>query len=431
MGIFALGLLLSQVVVKVRGKVTLAEAVALPFGGVSASLPQGSTWQAVGGWQYERDNAFVLLGVLGQSGQTLMTARWRYALCDEAVEPEALLRKRADSAGARLTLLGQAPGTLGMEYGRIESPSSREAFLMGVAVLERGRRLELHIAYVEDAGYAEAVFRAMAEGAAVLPCPLQAAGAEQVEQFYRTRLRTLAGADSQSESGLLIKDAANRPWGYAVYRTFAYEKDGTEGHMRLTLRQFEAPASTTESDLWLSFAEDTFSWSARRQEARTGQPLANELRANAAGRIVVHRNGDHNTTLQRTPMMLPDPLTAAFVGGDATTQMPEMVIDVLTDSGFVAPVRIRQIAAAEAHVKSEQAARFVRLDYLHAEGTFEEIVFDAAGVLVGRFEQVPSRPAKLWEAATLEQLRQIFGERFEPRGRESVRVDAAVQPCRL
>lgn len=421
LGVFALGLLLSLIVVKARSHIALAEPVALPFGGVAAPLPQGAGWQAVDGWRYERDNSFILLGLLQQGGRPAMTVRWRYALCDELVEPEALLRQRADSAAARLTLLGQTGGALAMHYGRIESPGTGESYLMGVAVLEQARRLELYIAFRDqDTVYAEAVFTALAGGLRVSACPLQTLGAERVGQFYRTQMRTLTDSDAPRESGMLLKDAANRPLGYVVERVFVHQADGDsgDGHLRLTTRLFETAGRRIESDVWLSFADDAFSWSTQTQEAQQGRPRSGQMRGNTAGRIIVQNSEQPKRTLQRTPMMLAEPLTGAFAAGlpEHTT---EMIVDVLTDAGAVVPTRIRRIDPADAHVRSEQAARFIRLEYLHADNMFEELVLDAEGALLGRFEQMASRPARLWEAAGIEQLSRIFGAQFEPLGRNA------------
>ncbi len=418
LGVFALGLLLALVLVKVRGNIALAEPVALPFGGVSAPLPQGPEWKTVGGWMYESDNSFVLLGIMNYQGRPAMTARWRYALCDEPVEVEALLRQRADSAAARLTLLGQTGGSLAMSYGRIDSPGTRESYLMGVAVLEQARRLELYIAFgSQDEAFAQTVFEALANGVRLSPCPQQAAGAEQVEQFYRTRLQSLADADAPRQTVLLLKDAAERPLGYASQRAFVHNSGDGDGHLRLTTLRVEAAGLRSESDLWLSFTDTAFSWKAVRQLADSGAPRTNELRGNTAGRIAVQRSGEGNRMLCRTPMLMYEPLTTAFVAGLPADDAGPIVIDLLTETGMVVPVRISPIAAQDAHVKSEQAVRFVRLDYLHTDGAFEEMVFDADGALLGRFEQAPSRPARLWEATTPDALKQTFGVQLEPLGR--------------
>lgn len=424
LGVFALGLLLSLIVVKVRSHIGLAEPVALSFGGLAAPLPQGAGWQAVDGWRYERDNSFVLLGLMQQGGQPAMTVRWRYALCDEPIEPAAQLRQRADSAAARLTLLGETGGELAMTYGRIESPNSDESYLMGAADLQHARRLELYIAFRnQDAAYAEAVFEALAGGVRVSACPLQAVGAEHVAAFYRTRLRLLADGDASRESGMLLKDAAARPLGYTVERVFVHHDadDADDGHLRLTTRLFETAGRRSESDVWLSFTDDAFSWSSQTQDSRQSRPRTGQIRGNTAGRISV-QSSEVKRMLQRTPMMLAEPLTGAFAAG-LPEDAAEMVIDVLTDAGVVVPTRIGRIDVADAHVRSEQAQRIIRLEYLHAENTFEELVLNADGVLLGRFEQMPPLPPRLWEAAGFEQLGRTFGSQFEPLGRPAVNAE--------
>lgn len=123
--------------------------------------------------------------------------------------------------------------------------------------------------------------------------------------------------------------------------------------------------------------------------------------------------------LQRTPMMLAEPLTGAFVAG-LPEGVAELVVDILTESGEVLPARIRPIAAADAHVKSDApTARIVRLEYMNQKDASEEWVFNADGTFAGRFEQTPLQTPKLWEAADVEQLQQLFGVRFKPLGRNA------------
>ena len=142
LGIFALGLGLSLVLVKVRGRIELDAPVELPGSGLSAALPKGSEWETAGGWRYESDNAYVLLSQMRSRGRAVMTVRWRYTLCDAAEESEVFLMRQAESAHGQLEPLGILPGGVPMTYGRIYVPSeSGEEFLVGVARLGFGRQI--------------------------------------------------------------------------------------------------------------------------------------------------------------------------------------------------------------------------------------------------------------------------------------------------
>jgi hypothetical protein len=421
LGIFALGLGLSLVLVKVRGRIELDAPVELPGSGLSAALPKGSEWETAGGWRYESDNAYVLLSQMRSRGRAVMTVRWRYTLCDAAEESEVFLMRQAESAHGQLEPLGILPGGVPMTYGRIYVPSeSGEEFLVGVARLGFGRRLELTIGYQNDSLFAETAFRTLAQGVGYERSAFLEAGSERVGRFYKELAERVIASNTQREAGFTIKDAAKRPVGYAMSRFFGYDGNG-EGHLRVTERQFESSGVYTESDFWLTGSDAAFTWKTETWLPRVVEPRAVELRVDAGGQLSVQKHGERARTFQRSPMMLPAPLLSEFAAGLRDAEGAVM-IDVLTGGGFVVPTRLRRVGPEESSVRSENEVVIVRAEYLHAEGAYEDFVFDPSGRDLGRFEQPSRRPGRLWEAATEAQLREIFGERFKPRGQESVMV---------
>jgi hypothetical protein len=308
-----------------------------------------------------------------------------------------------------------------MTYGRIYVPSeSGEEFLVGIARLDFGRCLELSVGYQNDALFAENAFRMLARGVSYERSALLESGIERVGRFFGARAEQMTAPDEQRESGFLIKDAGSRPLGYAVSRVFSYAGND-EGHLRVSERQFESPGVYTESDFWLTRPDAAFTWKTQTWLPRVAEPRVVELRVAEAGRLSVQKNGERERTFQRTPMMLPDPLLSDFAAGFVDADA-EAMIDVLAGSGFVVPTRLRRVTSAESPIRSEHEVVIVRAEYLHAEGAYEDFVFDPSGRYLGRFEQQQRRPGRLWEAATEAKLREVFGERFEPRGRQAVMV---------
>ncbi|NLW84950.1 MAG: hypothetical protein GXY41_11210 [Phycisphaerae bacterium] len=425
LAIFALGLALSQVVVKVRSRMVLDEPVELPWAGIAAPLPLGGSWETAGGWRFERsDNAFVLLARL-RAPRREMNVRWRYALCDEPTDPEAAMRQRAEAAGGQFLPLGTISGAVEMYFGRIVAPTeSGEDFLVGIAPLELGRRLELHITYRGDPDVAENAFRAMTAAVAYEHPELLAAGVERMRRFVDEYIGRPLAENEQTEAAFLIKDAANRPLGYAIHRVFAFEDGDNGGHRRVTRRQFEAAGGIyAESDLWLDGAEGGFTWTTQIWPPRSSQPRRAELRTGAAGRIAVQANAERPRMLQRTPMLLPDIFLSALAGAMAAAEDPEIVIDVLEGSGYVVPVRLSRIDPDTSPVQSEQPMIIIRADYLSGPDTFIDFVFDASARPVGRLEQQPRRSVRLWEATSPQRLQVLFQDRFEPHGRQNTRSD--------
>lgn len=421
LAIFTLGLAFSLLLVNLRNRVELDEPIALPPAGIAAPLPKGTAWETAGGWRYEMtDSAFVLLGRMRLHGRA-MDVRWLYTLCDEPIEPEESLQQRAQSAGGRLEMLGIAPGQIEMLYGRVYVPSETgEMFLIGVAQLDFGRRLELHIVYRGDSDFAENAFLSLAAAVTYEKPERTAAGADRVRRFYADRLKHYFDETEHAESAFLIKDPANRPLGYSVRRLFAFDSGDDNGHRRITTRQLDADGSYSESDMWLANDDNAFTWTTQTWTQRSHQPRIAELRADAAGRLTVQTNAERVRILQRTPMMLPDIFLSAFAAEMLDAEAGEIFIDILEGNGFVAPMKIAAIDPAESPVRTEQSIAIVRAEYLHVAGAFIDFVFDPTGRLLARFEQEPRRPGRLWDSASPEQLQQIFGERFTPRNRQAV-----------
>ena len=424
LGVFAFGLLLSHMLVKVRNKVELDIPVELTLGGVSVSLPKGPQWETAGGWRYEGDNSFVLLGRMGMRGRVAMNVRWRYVLCDQSLPADVLLLRTAESARGHLLPLGKISGAITMQYGRIYAPAeSGEEFLMGVAKLDLGRSLELQISYRSDATYAENVFLALAEEVVYQRPASLAAGAERVKRFYSDRLGTLFDTEKPSDLAFLIQNEAKKPVGYAVC-DFSSLAGGNGSRFRVALRQFELSGLYVESDLWLTGENPAFKWKTQTWVSQLGgRPQVTELVADEAGQVTVERNVEQSRILQRTPMMLPEPFLMGFVAGLDGAETGEMILDVLTSGGAVVPTRLVSVDLQESSVRSEQAAKIVRAEYLHAKGEYDDLVFDAEGRLLGVFEQKMRKTGRLWETTSQDRLRGIFGERFRPRGTESARLE--------
>jgi hypothetical protein len=419
LGVFALGLLLSHILVKVRSTVELDAPVELALGGVSVALPKGPQWETAGGWRYEGDNSFVLLGRMGMRGQVAMNVRWRYVLCGESLPADVLLRQIAASAKGHLLPLGKISGAITMQYGRIYAPAdSGEEFLMGIATLDLGRSLELQISYRSDASYAENIFLALAEEVVYHKPAALTAGVERVKRFYSDQWETLFNTQKPSDLAFLIQNEAKMPIGYAVCE-FSSLADGNDSRFRIAVRQFESSGLYVESELWQMRENPTFKWKTQTWASQFGgRPQVTELIADEAGRMTVERNVEQTRILQRTPMMLPEPFLIRFMA-ELEAEGTEIILDVLTSGGVVVPTRVVKVDPQESPVRSEQAARTVRAEYLHTKGEHDDLVFDAEGRLLGVFEQKMRKKGRLWETTSQDQLRRIFGERFRPRGTES------------
>ena len=420
--IFAAGLAVSLALVRARTKITLSEPVALAPAGLGAPLPAGEAWETAGGWRYESDNAYVLLGVMRVRGRPMMHVRWRYALCDQPQDTTEQMQAHASRAGGRWLPLGTTDGPVPMPFGRILAPTeSRQNFLVGVVELDLGRRLELLISYHGNSWFAEDVFRTLAAGLVYdAPEPLER-GKAFVQRFMQQREGRFAGLSAFQGSRFLIKDPTDRPLGFAEEGFFVADENNSEqASYRLTSRRLTPAGAYKESDLRLSRTDETFEWTTRSWAGRSRQPREVRLQADADGQIRLETNTGQTRTLWRSGMLLPEPLLPAFGAMLLEDGAEAMIIDVLAASGYVVPTQLAAIDLAQSHIRSPEDYRVIRASYLHRNGAFDELIFDPDGRYIGRFEQEPGQRGRLWKAAEKEQLQELFGPRYEQSSRRQL-----------
>lgn len=415
LGVFALGLLFSYALVVFRSQIRTSAPVALPVGSIAAPLPVGAGWRTVDSWRYEKDNAFVLVALKQERGQTAITVRWRYALAEPPVEPTEALAQRAKQANARRVDLGQIGKNLPMTCALIEPAGAQQAYLMGLANLPYGRRLELFVGFDGQAAeYAQVVFETLVAGLVHQPCPMLDSGQAAVAAFYQRLSEQVAAWQTPRVEMMVIADPLRGAGGYAIKRYWGWrDTDNQTEHLRITQTIFQPQGNFWQYDLWLTPGDRAYTWTAQFAPAsaaatnRLGPPR--HIRQNARGQILIQPRPAEMPSIWRTAQMVPEPLVELFVS-QLPADAPTMVVDVLTAAGAVIAVQIAPIPLTKLSFPVPENALFAKqLTYTHSANAFEQLSFDAQGRCVGRLEQPTGQTRRLWSPATVEQLEQIFG----------------------
>lgn len=431
LGLFALGLGLSLLVVQFRTAIVLSEPVVLPGGGLSVSVPVGSGWQSLPDWTYEQDNSFTLVSVFQMNRRPLAEVRWQVQLAEEADSAERLLRRYVERFGGQAGEIRVFEGAVRFAWLYVFPPMGNEELLLAVGVLDQNRVLRLHLRCYAQPLYVEELFEALAASVRVTSSGRREKGTELVhalaEGGYSAWRQALAGPPAS----YLIRTANGTPIGYA--RTHAVEADPIDSlesglDFRMVLR---SPGQAEQIVRRFRAAEDLseFVWVSTRSQRR------------GADQTVLRRLGDGTLQIQDVygrreichpgPSALPEILLPALVGRVAESGPGDILIDVIAAGGSIVPTAVTKIDPQAASGQMDSARYVVRVDFLHHEDNFEEYYFDSEMRQIGKYEHFPSQASRLWRRATEKELLLHFGNLFDGPAKSVQRHAAGQTVARL
>ena len=414
LGFFVLGLMVAQMIVKVRHRLILSDSIPLIGSGLSVSMPTNSGWEYETKWRYESDNSVVLVGQRQIGRFRDVSVHWRYCLSNSNGSAKEILEQRIQHSGARINLV-KATATSGpvpLEYGIISPASNSDGpFYLGVASLDFGRHLELRVySYRMDLDDAEHIFRILADSIRYeLPLPIEH-GKALTETFWDTAIQSSIFHDKQDEA-FLVKNITNQPIGYGHYQYASRTVDGRT-QLQISFRQYEHNVSLLESTCWLNGGDKGFTWKTTFQRAGVNGPRIYTLAGQPNGTVTLHTNFDDDKQFTSDSLFLPELFLPQCVLLLLNAQENNVVVDVLSPDGMIVPTAIEKIDVGSATARSEQIAYAVKIDFLNNPHSFEEFYFDVNKKFVGRFEQQGPKQ-RLWDMTTLEELERLFGEKFK------------------
>lgn len=408
LAIFMLGIFAASLIVESRSRVILSDSIPLAGTGLSVSLPAGPGWERTPGWQYEEaENGMTLIGQFGDPTRGRMAVRWRYIFSSPAASERALLEQKVQQIGAVIENVEKIDQEHSMVFARVLLPQTpNESVYMGIIRLDSNRLLELLVRSFRTRGfYAEDVFKSVAGSIQYHSLQDAVDGRGLMDSFVMLQNRV-----SLSEEAFLIKNTLGKNQGYYYARNLMPQEKWL---FRMQIQQHEFNSVKLASEVLFNPSGQEIQWNTKLSNPRFKGVQSYKITTAENGTVSVIRNGKELKTLPAGHIFLPEPLLTEFIDAFLESDYNRVVIDILAARGQLVPVQLTKLAPDKVKIKSDAAKTAVRIDFLYHSNSYEELLFDASGKLLGKSEQQPGRQIRIWDAVSVEVLQQIFPDDFD------------------
>jgi len=414
LGLFAVGLGLSSLLVKSRTAIELSEPIPLPGEGLSVRVPTAAGWKSLTEWSYERDNSFTLVSRYSIQGPPIAEVRWQYRLAEKKLPAEDLLREYAGRFSGQAGEIQQMETSLKFYWMHLFPRTSNEDLLLAVAVPAEGRALLLQIRCFTEPLYIRDLFEHLAGGVRIQDDPRREVGNQLAAKLRQGEYGKWLHQISNLPRPFMIGTTGDKPVGYS--KTTAFLKDSGQSlptglDYEEVLPTGREPGKTASR---LRAAEDLseFVWTTDRLMRRRASQTA--LHYQPAGFLEIQDSYGRNDSVWPASSALPEILLPAMAWTMAqSAHQTEAVIDVIASAGWIVPAVFSIRNAPQDAVKLDTIQVVVRVDFLHDEKSFEEYYFDSQLNPIGKYEQTPGQVPQLWKPAAQEEILFYFGNLFD------------------
>ncbi|MEN8127400.1 MAG: hypothetical protein ABFR90_06300 [Planctomycetota bacterium] len=416
LAILMIGLFIAGLIVKKSARILLSDPLTLFGSGLSVAMPANPGWEHTPVWQYEgSESCMTLVAQFGSPRRGRIAVRWRYIFSTPAGSEQELLTRHAYEAAATIHGVEKIGRQHPMIYARMISNSAATAdqFYLGIMRLDDNRSVELIVQSSGVSGlYEENVFRSLAESIQYQKPQQQTDGLAFMDEFLQVQSQSLSG-ELLSDEAFLIKDAVRgRPLGYYSARYSLYN-DQEQALRQLQIQHLESGALKLESSLWFDTAQKDYRWETDLIRPGTAEAQEYRIRSDESGRLSVECNVKDTKTFPADQFFLPEPLLHELARQFLRSEYDDVIVDVLSAAGQLVPVCLEKISPDSTKIKPENTKAVVQIVYLHIQNSYEELFFDDAQNLLGKYEQQPRSRPRIWEAVPADELRRIFEHDFQ------------------
>lgn len=395
LALFAVGLLAAQVVVSVRGRVSLGETAALPAGGLKVAVPAGGGWRSSGRWEYEGDRFVLSSNLESAAGGTQMRLRWEYLLAPLEDSARQWLERRQAQASADRRDGGEieCDGFV-LEWAALCCEEAATDITIGAARLGQGRMLTLQLQSVGDDGTRDSLFDSVVRATEVTDNEALQRGAEIVKASVEG-LFSGSRYNGVGQDYFLISDRAGRVVGFAGGLWGTATVDGRSLLKAVDVHYFRgrfAGQGRGRSSMFeLDGQGSGFRWVSRGHGGAAGEGSGRAIRMDEEG-VVTVSSADGSLARRFRPgsaavaEVLFDHIVKTAVRRAAGA---EVLVDLISVEGRVTPVRIYDISERRSATETGRAADeeagggyTARLEFLDGSGHRQEVELDADGNLV-------------------------------------------------
>ncbi len=405
--LFAAGLGLAMLLVKVRSAILLSEPILLPGEGLSVVLPTGPGWKTLTEWTYEQEeNSFALVATYSMRSAPPAEVRWQYKLTEPPLSPQAFLEKIARQFNGPISTIQTFQGPLTFAQIQLFSRAEGEQILLAAAVPQEGRLLLLQLKSYSEHYDLPDLFEQLAGRVHFRPDPRRQVGRKLYEdltnRFYPQWLENL----NRRAEIFLLSPAAGSVLGYSkTSAAQSSETFQTAFEQEQVSRQIDSSRSLSRFESAQNLSE--FLWTTARQTRRG--PLQTQVRRLSDGAVQIEDSYRRQTVCWPSKDAVPEILLPLAARAMLDAETSEAVLDIIASFGRVVPVLISRSDTPAKAALPEQTKYAVKIQFLHHPDNYEEYYFDTEKNLLARLEAMPGQPARIWKAVGETDLR-----RFNP-----------------
>jgi len=377
--IFALGLLLAQLLVSAKSRLRFSEPLELPYAGVSVRMPQGNGWHSENTWQFIA-NAFTISSVFSPTtGRITASVEVRYMIAPEENRPDRQIDRYSKELAGTVIETGKIQYTdVLIEWAHIAILDKYLDVFLGVALLPNGRGLSIEVqGPSSDAGWMEQIFTGTAEAVSFEDNYLLENGRKIVEKLKTSGLAQLTLNHNQQRF-FLIEDEKKQILGFMTdLLTISTDKDvlGVKFaefyHIR-TRQGSLGRHSLFQGDQKLR----QFLWFSKASGLEAIGETTVQVELNEEGQMTVEAYTppvSRNYTIG--PAAIPEIFLEQLIGLFVESRFTEALVDSIFFDGRIIPIRLSAVDPSQDDA-DPPAAYTVRLDFLDQQGYYGQIYLD-------------------------------------------------------
>lgn len=390
--LFALSLLIGQLIVSQRSKVNLSDLIELDFAGVSVSMPVGGGWEGLDSWHFERkENRFMLFSRLSVSSDLDAMVRWQYLLAGKDSGAGDHIAERVANEEANVVDAGNelVDGET-IEWVQVQVSGSAGDNFWGVAVLGYGRVVWLEVAAPGDSDMAENVFRKVVQSLRVKDNSLHDRGVDFV-QMVRSEISYRVG-NGKSKFGqeriYLLTRGSGETAGFVVEELNSTAMSvGGEFESKSFYYIKRGQGWISDGNIFRGSKDlGTFVWENRYRTERSAKGELTMAELGGDGLMQVIGSGGVVREFWPGRAAVADAVLDMVLMEFLERGQEKVLIDLILGGGVIFPVMLSKQDPGLAQVRGVKVSYSLRMDFLHSKDVYQDVYFNSDKQIVGKYE---------------------------------------------
>jgi len=380
-----IGLGIAQLIISSRTTVELSEPIKLKGTGLEVSMPKAGSWKLLTNDFTYIDKEFRLAAQLQISGDSGISAIWRYFLLPVNTNAAEKFEQYAASMQGHIISSGTKQfGQFTYDFAKIQAGDTT-AFI-GTTTLPNDRTLTLEVGQKgTGTELAESVFKTLLATAKYYDENSFARGAEFLKKFKTVFLSELAADDLATQNisdYFRLKDASGNSIGFTT-DSLNYTAEPNNGY-NLTVSSlfFFSPSAKTLAEQSF-FRCDTgltiFEWLVREGDLQANRQQDIRLLLDHNDVITISKAG-RIQQMQFTNIMMPESLFDLAIAEFLKSDYDTLYLEAILSDGRLAPVILSRIKSSETAALPERSA--AQADFFGDFTATHKCYYDGSGRLV-------------------------------------------------